>query len=93
MQFGEDKGGIGLIYPAPDRGISVTRLTGEGGYFRFPQISVTIRLIYKVQTAFDMHGKVIYRNQIFVDLENTDEVTDQVKVQMFDELTCFCHEL
>ena len=36
-----------------------------------------------------MHGKVIYRNQIFVDLENIDEVRGQVKVKMFDELLCF----
>ena len=50
------------LKPAPDRGISVTRLTRGGGLFPPPQNSGATGRIYKLQTAFDRSGKCVRAN-------------------------------
>ena len=70
------------IYPAPDRGTFITRLTGGGAIFASsPQKSGIAGLINKIQTAFDRSGKFIEGN---IRLTSGSPMTSQIK--MFDYL-------
>ena len=56
---------------------------GGGLFLVPPRISGTTEQIYKIQTAFNIPGKSVERKTNFIDLGVTDDVTGQVKGQMF----------
>ena len=70
---------IPITYPAPDSGISITRLTGGGGgiFCSPPQNSGTTGRICKLQAAFDRSGKFVEGNLML--LTSGSPMTSQVR--------------
>ena len=61
---------------------------GEGLFlYPIPHNSGSTMPIYKIQKAFNRPWKVIKGNLIFVYLMVTDDVTGQVKIKMFEDLS------
>ena len=54
-----------------------------GGYSPPPEISQTTGMISKFQTAFDSPGRELSEQRKTFDFEVTDDVTGQVKVNIF----------
>ena len=74
------------VYPAPDRGISIPRLT-EGGYFLSHSELRNQCPHLKIQRAFDRPGKLIEGNLTLLTSGSPITTrTGQVKVKMFDDL-------
>ena len=77
-----------MCKPAPDRGTSITRLSGvEGDYFSSalppPQISVVSGPIFK-RCLIDMKNLSMENQYRYLSV--TDDVTGQVIAKMFDDL-------
>ena len=57
----------------------------KGGFWPPVQISRIGKPIYKIQRTFD--GFEFFRGKPVVDIKITDDVTGQIRVKMFDDLS------
>ena len=72
------------VHPRPVGLWRVTHSIGGGGGHRPPVISQTTGPISKIQTHFDIPVRELSKHGVKFDLDVTDDVTDQVKIRMFD---------